>query len=450
MIRALIDHLWQSTLFCAAVWSVTLAMRANSAAVRHWLWQLASLKFLVPFSALHLLGAEAGLFSPVESQPSLFVAAVGAATPVVSPALSLGGAAAQLPAGLLPALLGVWILGVSWLAQRWLRGWRAATLIARAAWPAPGASPDTYVTDADIEPSVARVIHPVVLLPAALLGRLPRAELEAVLAHEREHIARRDNLKANVHHLVETLFWFHPLVWFIGRQLREERERACDEAVIAGGHDPGEYAAGILAVCRHCATVHSKHAVAALAGDLTQRIRDILKGSAPVSLGFIKAFALSVSTVLIAAGPLLAGALDDAARRHELAQANARTLRDARIALDVAADAPGAEHARVSATGNEVTIRNTSLRELIALAYGVDAHVVTGGGGMLDSPRYDIRALVDGGVTDPEEFEPLALRGAVNKLLAQRFNLELHVNQRCQDPCGPRALAMTDNRRPHP
>ena len=272
----------------------------------------------------------------------------------------------------------------------------------------------------------------------------------AVLAHEREHIARRDNLKANLHHLVETLFWFHPLVWFIGRQLREERERACDEAVIAGGHDPGEYAAGILAVCRHCAAVHSKHAVAALAGDLTQRIRDILKGGAPVSLGFIKAFTLSVSTALIAAGPLLAGALDDAARRHELAEANARTLRDARIALDVAADAPGAEHTRVNATGNEVTIRNTSLRELIALAYGVETHVIQGGGEMLDSPRYDIRAAVDGGVTDPEEFEPLALRGAVNKLLAQRFNLELHVNQRCQDPCGPRALAMTDNRRPHP
>ena len=97
MIRALIDHLWQSTLFCAAIWSITLAMRANSAAVRHWLWQLASVKFLVPFSALHLLGAEAGLFSPMESQPTVFVAALGAATPVVSPALSLGGPAAQVP-----------------------------------------------------------------------------------------------------------------------------------------------------------------------------------------------------------------------------------------------------------------------------------------------------------------------------------------------------------------
>jgi len=222
--------------------------------------------------------------------------------------------------------------------------------------------------------------------------------------------------------------------------LRDERELACDEAVIAGGHEPGEYAAGILAVCRHCAAVHSKHAVAALAGDLTQRIRGILDGTAPVPVGFIKAFVLSVSTLLIAAGPVVAGALDDAARRYELAEANARTLWNADIALRPTADAAGAIHTRVSVTGHEITIRNTSLRELIALAYDVEAHEIKGGGELLDAPRYDIRAMVDGGVTDPEEFEPLALRGAVNKLLAQRFNLEMHVNERCQDPCGPRAL----------
>jgi hypothetical protein len=164
--------------------------------------------------------------------------------------------------------------------------------------------------------------------------------------------------------------------------------------------------------------VHSQYAVAALAGDLTQRIRDILKGAAPASLGFIRAFLLSVSTLMIAAGPLVAGALDDAARRRELAETNARLLRDADIALNVSSDSADEGRARVSATGNEVTIRNTSMRELIALAYGVDAHVITGGDQSLDSPRYDLHATVGGGVTDPDEFEPLALRGAVNKLLA--------------------------------
>jgi beta-lactamase regulating signal transducer with metallopeptidase domain len=439
MTSALIDHLWQSTLFCAAAWSISLALHSNSAAVRHWLWLLASLKFLVPFSVLYQLGAAAGLPTPVESQPLLFEGAVTVAAPVLSPSL----APFDIAPVLLPALLCLWIGGSLCLALRWLRDWRAANLLSRAARPAPGALPDTVVTDADIEPSVAGVFHPVVLLPAALLGRLSGPQLAAVLAHEREHIARHDNLKAHLHRLVETLFWFHPLVWLIGRRLREERENACDEAVLAFGHERGDYAAGILEVCRHCATVHSRHAVAALAGDLTSRIRQILAGASPVALGFMKAFVLSVVTLLFAVTPLLAGAIDDALRRHVQVEVNARVLWDA----DVVVSRSGAgadEDTRIVATGTGIEIRNSSLRQLIALAYDVDGKVISGGGGLLDEARYDIRATVAGGVSEPEQFDPAALRAVVTRLLATKFNLELHVNHQCQYPCGPRALETTD------
>jgi hypothetical protein len=121
MTHALIDHLWQSTLFGALIGSITLAMRANSAAVRHWLWQLASLKFLVPFSALQLLGALADLSAPVEVEPTPIVTVMAAASPVMSPAASLGGIASASPGVLPPALLGVWILGSAWIALRWMR-----------------------------------------------------------------------------------------------------------------------------------------------------------------------------------------------------------------------------------------------------------------------------------------------------------------------------------------
>jgi len=443
MTGALIDHLWQSTLFCALIGSITLAMRANSATVRHWLWQLASCKFLVPFSMLHLLGAAAGLLAPVEGEPLPMVTALAAASPVMSPAANLGGIASGTPSLLLPALLGTWILGSAFVALRWLRGWRSAVLLTRAARPAPGASPDAYVTDADIEPSVARVFRPVVLLPAALLRRLPESQLGAVLAHEREHIARHDNLKAHVHHLVTALFWFHPLVWFIGRQLREERERACDEAVIAGGHDPADYAAGILNVCRHCAGVHSKHAVAALAGDLTQRIRQILNGTSPVAVGFVKAFALSTGTLLLAVTPLFAGAVDDAARRRQEVEYHARALWDAQFAVTPVRD-DGGPHARLSLAGRELTIRNSSLRELVALAYGVESRQVSGIGEWLDGDRYDVRVTLHEDMREPETFSPLALRAPVNKLLASHFNIEIHVNQQCQYPCGWRALEASD------
>lgn len=440
MSGALIDHLWQSTLFGLGLGSITLLLRSNSAAVRHWLWLLASIKFLVPFSALYLLGAAAGLPTPVETPPP-FLIALEAATPVVAPAATWNPTTVAGLSTLSAAWMCLWASVTLVLGLRWLREWRAAERISRAARPAPGSLSDVLVTDEEIEPSVAGVVRPVVMLPAALLGRLTEVQIAAVMAHEREHIARHDNLKSHIHRLVETLFWFHPLVWFIGRQLLEERERACDEAVLERGHDAGEYASGILTVCRQCAAVHSRHAVAALAGNLTQRIRQILNGRSPVSLGFVKAFVLTVSTLLVGVAPLLAGAIDDAARRRAQVEANSRVLRDADFVVNFAADAAGdAPQALVSATGREVMVHNTSLRELIALAYGVDEHVIVGGGDALDSPRYDIRAVVPGRVSEPESFEPLALRSAVNKLLAVRFNMELHVNQRCQDPCGPRAL----------
>ena len=53
---ALMNHLWQSTLFVLVVWLATLALRRNSARVRCWLWTAASLKFLVPLSVLVAMG----------------------------------------------------------------------------------------------------------------------------------------------------------------------------------------------------------------------------------------------------------------------------------------------------------------------------------------------------------------------------------------------------------
>ena len=434
MIRALIDHLWQSTLFGAAIWSITLALRSNAAAVRHWFWLLASLKFLVPFSALYLAGAAAGLFTPVETETGLFGAAVQAAAPMISPSLTL--APSKDPSLLLPALFAAWALVALGLGMRWLRNWYAADRISRAARPAPGALPDARVTDADVEPAVARVLNPVVLLPSALLGRLSQSQLDAVMAHERAHIARHDNLKAHLHSLVEALFWFHPLVWFIGRQLMEERERACDEAVLDRGHDPGEYAAGILAVCRHCATAHQRHTVAAIAGDLTTRIRHILASQPPVALGFTKAFLLSAWTLAVGAIPFAAGAMDDALHRHQLLTDNTRALWEADIDVQLLHGGDGGEEARIYATGNEVTIRNTTLRQLVAIAYGVHPWQVEGSGDWLDASRYDIHAHVPVAVSEPENLHPYALRGMVNKLLSSRFDLELYLNKECQTACG--------------
>src|SRR5438270_6462366 len=104
--------------------------------------------------------------------------------------------------------------------------------------------------------------------------------MDAILAHELCHVRRRDNLLACIHMIVETIFWFHPLVWWIGARLIEERERACDEAVIAAGGEPRDYARAIYNVCRY----YVESPLTCISGvggaDVMKRMRAILNGAA--------------------------------------------------------------------------------------------------------------------------------------------------------------------------
>ena len=65
MIAALMNHLWQSTLFAIAAAITAAALRKNGAHIRHGVWVIASLKFLAPFSLLMSLGADLVTFTPV-------------------------------------------------------------------------------------------------------------------------------------------------------------------------------------------------------------------------------------------------------------------------------------------------------------------------------------------------------------------------------------------------
>ena len=64
MIAALTNHLWQSTVFVLAAALVAAALRKNGAHIRHRIWVVASLKFLVPFSVLMSLGSALPIFRP--------------------------------------------------------------------------------------------------------------------------------------------------------------------------------------------------------------------------------------------------------------------------------------------------------------------------------------------------------------------------------------------------
>ena len=267
------NHLWQSTLFAAAAGLLTLALHKNHARVRYWLWLAASLKFLIPFSLLVGMGnhmawsradapADTGLYVAVEQvgQPFTRTDLLAAAT---HPAASPG---AHFTAILLVA---AWLCGFLCVVAVWLVRWRRISALLRKAAPVhegreveilrrlernakPSQSIEMLRVPASLEPGIFGVLRPVLLWPEGISARLEDAHLEAILAHELRHVRRRDNLAAAIHMVVEAIFWFHPLVWWLGARLVEERERSCDEEVLQLGSERKTYAESILKVCEFC------------------------------------------------------------------------------------------------------------------------------------------------------------------------------------------------------
>jgi beta-lactamase regulating signal transducer with metallopeptidase domain len=91
----------------------------------------------------------------------------------------------------------------------------------------------------------AGALKPRVVLPAQA-SSWSAERRDVVLVHELSHIQRRDGLTEVVARTATALHWFNPLVWLAMRQLRIERERACDNAVLIKGAKPSDYASQLM------------------------------------------------------------------------------------------------------------------------------------------------------------------------------------------------------------
>jgi beta-lactamase regulating signal transducer with metallopeptidase domain len=134
-------------------------------------------------------------------------------------------------------------------------------------------------SEGSLEPGVFGWFAPRLLWPRGIGAYLDDSQIEAILAHELAHVSRYDNLIAALQMAVQAVFWFHPLVWWIGARLVDERERACDEDVLRHGSEPQVYAESILRTCRF--SIESPLAcVAGVTGaDLKRRIQTIMMHS---------------------------------------------------------------------------------------------------------------------------------------------------------------------------
>jgi hypothetical protein len=156
--------------------------------------------------------------------------------------------------------------------------------------------------------------RPVLLLPTGITDRLTPAQLEAIVAHEMCHVRRRDNLATAIHMGVEALFWFHPLVWWLGARLTEERERACDEEVLLMGSEPQVYAESILKICELYLESPLPCVSGVTGANLRKRIEGIMTNRIAVRLSLAKKVALAAAGIAALGLPVVTGLMSTAAR----------------------------------------------------------------------------------------------------------------------------------------
>jgi bla regulator protein BlaR1 len=432
---AVLNHVWQSTLFVAAAGALTLALRNHHARVRYWLWLAASAKFVVPFVALSALGRglaqSFGWLHPiaVRPNPNLQVLVNQVSHPFSAPAAPVSFTPHAHATGVpLALLVAVWGLGAAVVALNWWLRARRVKRALRAAEPLPlHAGLPVMSSPGQFEPGVFGILRPVLLLPHGITDHLTAAELAAVVAHESCHVRRRDNLAAAFHMCVEAVFWFHPLVWWIGKQLLTERERACDEEVVRLGSEPEVYAQGILNVCKLYLESPLDCVSGVTGANLKTRIEDIMTRPNIRELTLVRKVLLSAAALAAVCGPIAIGLLN-APRSFGQTNTSQYTFgmqTSAGKTFEVASVKPGPpgedgwqlgppEHGGIS-------ILNLHLRKIIASSFRIQDSMVVGPD-WLDSARYTIVAKgADPTVGNPVVWEMM------RALLAERFQLRYHI-----------------------
>ncbi|HXX45742.1 MAG TPA: M56 family metallopeptidase [Candidatus Acidoferrales bacterium] len=438
-LSSIANHLWQSTLCVVAVWLLTLTLKKNRAAVRYQLWLAASLKFVIPFSLFVRAGNWLGWsVIPASAQPRWSFTVVEIGRPFATHAPIEHAAMPPTNPSVIPAVLfGVWLAGFAACIALWVRRWWQMRAIRVGATPSTLPLPIPALCSSFLnEPCVFGIFRPVLLLPEAIIDRLTPIQLDAILAHELCHVRRRDNLTAAVHMVIEAAFWFYPVVRWIGLHLLEERERACDEAVLQLCTETEAYAEAILKVCNFYVESPLVCVSGVAGSNLKKRIVRILAQSRARRLGAVRKLLLSAAAIAAIAGPVIFGLLTAKQTRAASQNQNAvaaPVIKEVSVKPEPPPDPDPMVlhmvHFGLTPSGT-FTAEGFTLRMLIQEAYGVESDQVSGGPDWLSSEKFDLEAKLAPG-------NPAAPRPSLNQMelfnqqvmqpiLANRFKLSVH------------------------
>jgi uncharacterized protein (TIGR03435 family) len=264
--------------------------------------------------------------------------------------------------------------------------------------------------------------------------RLTDDEIKAVLAHELSHARRHDNFTAMLHMAVEAVCWFHPLVWWIGARLLDERERACDEDVLRSGSTPDVYAASILRTCEVCLAAPLPCVTGITGSDLKRRIEVIMRNRPAGPLSLAARAALVALACAALGGPVAIG-LAVAPRVYAQAQAPT-TATEPPPSFEVAsikANKSGDNRVMLGTQpGGRYVASNVTPFLLIRNSYQMQDFQIIGAPDWIKSERFDINAKGDipfqNTFFDPRG--PNRTQLMVRSLLADRFKLRSHIEKR--------------------
>ena len=301
---------------------------------------------------------------------------------------------------------------------------------------------EIFLSRASLEPGIFGIARPILVWPEGISARLDDAHVEAILAHEVGHVRRRDNLFATVHMLVEAIFWFHPLVWFLGTRLVEEREVACDEEVLELGSERQVYAESILKICEFCVSSPLACVSGVTGADLKKRIVRIMTDGAGRKLSFTKKLMLSGAALAAIALPVAFGVTHAAPGRAWWQSQNPATAPE--FKYEVASIKPNKSNSNSRSshtTDDEYRTTNSTLMRLIRQAYGLelvhsdDDGRVIGAPGWAESESYDVDAKMDAATADAlKKLNPVernaTQRRMLQGLLVDRFKLVAHTESR--------------------
>jgi uncharacterized protein (TIGR03435 family) len=296
--------------------------------------------------------------------------------------------------------------------------------------------------DSVLEPGILGIWRPVLLWPVSISARLDDDQMAAIFQHELAHVRRADNLKAALHMLVEVVFWFHPLVWWLGARLAEERERACDESVLGRGSNPERYAESLLRTCEFYLDAPLPCVTGVTGADLKRRIEAIMRNRPTASVRPLHAALLSMFALAAIAAPITLGVLRGP---RLLAAAQAPPGGGARFdTVSVKRNTSGAQGGTNRNEPGRYVATNISLRMLVRGAYGLlDSQIVSGPAlataDYFSAEKFDIVATISGDATREQRSEMM------QNMLKDRFKLAAHTEMR-EMPVYVLSLASGDGR----